>query len=76
MNNARRNRPIREGEPYDPQPMTSIYIILGFKVLFQQSIVRHFGAESLADILNSPSPFIFPMLDYERSWDVYIFILT
>ena len=67
MNNPRRNRPFREGEPYDPQPITTINIILGFKVLFQQNIVRHFGADCLAKILSSPMPFIFSMLHYKRT---------
>lgn len=45
------------------------------KILFQQRIVFLFGAEALGDILQSPNPIILPIVDYNISFDVHVFIL-
>ena len=41
----------------------------------QQQIVFQFGAAHLREILDDPAPFVFPIVDYAQSMDVYIFIL-
>ena len=45
------------------------------KIFFQQRIVYMFGPERLGEILQSPLPVIFPVINYETSFDVNIFIL-
>ena len=70
-----RNWPIREGKPLQPDPSVSVIIRLHRKVFFQQRIVQCFGAQRLAEILQSFEPFIFLIVDYSVGWEVYIFVL-
>ena len=52
-----------------------INIHIDRKIFFQQRIVYMFGAERLGEILQSPLPVIIPVINYETSFDVHIFIL-
>ena len=52
-----------------------INVHVDFKVFYQQRIVFMFGPKKLHDILASPNPVIIPMIHYENSFDVHIFVL-
>ena len=71
----RPNNPIRQNEPYQFVPFTSIHVVLSCKIFFQQRLALTFGADRLAEINASPQPFLLPLLDYSHTFDVYIFIL-
>ena len=71
----RPNNPIRQNEPYQFFPFTSIHVVLSCKIFFQQRLALTFGADHLAEINASPQPFLLPLLDYNLTFDVYIFIL-
>ena len=45
------------------------------KIFFQQRIVFMFGADRLGEVLASPEPIILPLINYETSFDVHVFIL-
>ena len=45
------------------------------KIFFQQCIVFMFGADRLEEALASPHPIILPLINYETSFDVHVFIL-
>ena len=45
------------------------------KLFYNQLIVSMFGPEKLGEVLASPSPVIIPVINYERSFDIHVFIL-
>ena len=45
------------------------------KIFYQQRIVFMFGPRRLREILESPLPVVIPMINYENSFDVHVFIL-
>ena len=45
------------------------------KIFFQQRMVFMFGPERLREIMASPLPVVIPMINYENSFDVHVFIL-
>lgn len=69
------NRPIQDGLPLQTIRMLRCVIIVERKIHFQQRIVMNFGAQRLREILDSPEPFILPVLDYRITWDVVILVL-
>ena len=71
----RPNNPIRQNEPYQFVPFTSFHVVLSCKIFFQQRLALTFGADRLVEINASPQPFLLPLLDYNLTFDVYIFIL-
>lgn len=52
-----------------------IHIVVGSKLQFQRVIRRMFGPRQVAAINASVNPFILPLIRYDISFDVYIFIL-
>ena len=74
--NPPRNIPInREENVWQPSPYLSIHLILQPKFFFQQLLLHSFGEEIRSQINRSPVPFIFPRVDTDRNFDVYIYIL-
>ena len=71
----RPNLPLGRGQPYQHSPYLCITVIVGMKVFHQQRIASLLGAERLGEILRSPDPCILPVLEYERTRDVYILVL-
>lgn len=69
------NRPIQDGMPLQRSMQLKIVVIAALKIHFQQRIVMNFGAARLREILDSPDPFILPILDYHITWDVVILVL-
>lgn len=53
----------------------SIHIIVSSKLQFQRVIRRVVGPSRLAAINASVNPFILPLIRYDLSFDVYIFVL-
>ena len=45
------------------------------KIFYHQRIVFMFGPNRLGEIRTSPDPVIIPMIHYENSFDVHVFIL-
>ena len=70
------NQPFPPGRAYVPQQIQKITFILDCKIFFQQWMVATFGLQQMQEIFASLAPFIFPMLAYENSFDVYIYVLT
>lgn len=71
MNNDRQNGFF----PFHFAQRIQIHVHVDRKVFFQQRIAFLFGAERLREILESPQPIILPLIMYEHSFDVSIFIL-
>ena len=71
-----RNQPFPHGQAYAPQRTQKVIFILDRKMFFQQRMVATFGYNKMQEIFSSPEPFIFPMISYENSFDVYIYVLT
>lgn len=61
--------------PFDFTQHIRINVCISRKIHFQQRIVLLFGPERLGEILRSPNPVILPLIDYNLSFDVHIFIL-
>lgn len=61
--------------PFDFTRHIRVNICISRKIHFQQRIVLLFGAERLGEILRSPEPVILPLIDYNISFDVHVFIL-
>ena len=59
----------------NPNLGITVFIHIDRKVFFQQRLVSLFGAERLGEIINSPHPFILPLINYHNSCNIYIFIL-
>ena len=61
--------------PLDFTQHIRINICISQKIHFQQCIAFLFGVEALGEILRSPPPIILPLIDYDTSFDVHVFIL-
>lgn len=61
--------------PYYSVQRICINVQVDRKVFYQQRIVFMFGPERLREILESPFPVIIPIINYEVSFDVHIFVL-
>ena len=59
----------------NPNQGITIHLHIDRKIFFQQRIVSLFGAERLGEILESPHPFILPIIHYHHSCNIHIFIL-
>jgi len=44
------------------------------KIFFQKCVVFMFGTNKLGEIFASPNPIILPLINYETSFDVHVFI--
>ena len=53
----------------------NVRITVSRKIHFMQRIVHLFGPGALGQVLNSPHPVILPLILYENSFDVHVFIL-
>ena len=53
----------------------NVRITVSRKIHFMQHIVHLFGPGALGKVLNSPHPVILPLILYENSFDVHVFIL-
>ena len=58
-----------------PSAHQTIHILIGTKLCFQAYLRRLFGEARLAIINASVAPFILPVVYYQHSFDVFIFIL-
>ena len=61
--------------PFRPIARQAVHIIISTKFRFQRTILSLFGPLRLAAINTSVNPFILPMIKYNISFDVYIFVL-
>ena len=61
--------------PLTPIARQDVRIIVSAKFRFQRTILRMFGPKRLAAINASVDPFILPIIRYDISFDVYIFVL-
>ena len=61
--------------PFNPSAHQTIHIYVGTKLRFQGTLQRIFGEARLAAINASVAPFILPIVFYQFSLDVYIFVL-
>lgn len=61
--------------PIRPIAQQSIHIIVSTKLRFQNLLRNTPGPHRLAAINASVNPFIFPVIRYNLTFDVYIFIL-
>ena len=53
----------------------NVRVTVSRKIHFMQRIVHLFGPGALGQVLNSPHPVILPLILYENSFDVHVFIL-
>ena len=70
------NQPFPPRQAYVPQQIQKGTFILDRKIFFQQQMVATFGLQWMQEIFAHPEPFIFLMIAYENSFDVYIYVLT
>ena len=75
MNNPPQNQPFPHAQPYAPQRIQNVKIILGKKKFLQRQMVAMFGATRMGEIFASNEPFMLPLILHENSFDVYIFIV-
>lgn len=61
--------------PFHSTQRIRINVQVDRKIFYQQRIVYMFGPEILGEILASPLPVIIPIINYENSLDVHVFIL-
>ena len=61
--------------PFNPSVHQTIHIFVCTKLRFQATLGRIFGEARLAAINASIAPFILPVVYYQISLDVYIFVL-
>ena len=61
--------------PFNPSAHQTIHIFVCTKHCFQATLRRIFGEARLAAINASVAPFILPMIFYQNSLDIYIFVL-
>ena len=61
--------------PFIPAAHQTIHIFVGTKLRFQAYLRRLFGEARLAAINASLAPFILPVVYYQHSFDVFVFIL-
>ena len=76
MNNPPQNQPFSHGQPYAPQRLQNVKIILDRKMFFQQQMVAMFRAARMGETFALNEPFILPLILHANSFDVYIYILT
>ena len=74
MNNP--NQPFPPNQPYVPQTIQGIRIILDRKTIFQQRMVAMFGSARMQEIFASNEPFILPLILHENLFEIFIYILT
>ena len=58
-----------------PLARQDVHIVVSTKLQFQRVFRRLFGPRQIAAINASVNPFILPLIRYDLSFDVYIFIL-
>ena len=61
--------------PFHLTQRIQINVHVDRKVFYQQRLVYMFGPQRLREILESPLPVIIPLILYEHSFDVNVFIL-
>ena len=61
--------------PFNPSVHQTIHIFVCTKLRFQATLRRIFGEQRLAAINASVNPFILPVVYYQISLDVCIFVL-
>ena len=61
--------------PFHFTQQINVRVTISRKIHFMQRIVHLFGPEVLGEVLSSPNPVILPLILYENSFDVAIFIL-
>ena len=61
--------------PFIPFACQTIYILVGTKLCFQAYLRRLFGKARLATINTSIALFILPVVYYQHSFDIFIFII-
>lgn len=61
--------------PFQFTQNLTIRVTVSRKINFMQRIALLFGSEVLREVLTSPNPVILPLINYETSFDVFIFIL-
>ena len=61
--------------PFHFTQQINVRVTISRKIHFMQRIVHLFGPEVLGQVLRSPNPVILPLILYENSFDVAIFIL-
>ena len=62
-------------QPFDLTQHINVQVCISKKIHFMQRIVFMFGSESLNAAMASPNPIIVPLIHYNTSFDVHIFIL-
>ena len=70
------NQPFVPNQPYAPQRVQNVRIMLDRKMFYQQQMVALFGAARMGEVMASPDPFILPVVHYQFSFDVTILILS
>ena len=61
--------------PFHLTQRIQINVHVDREIFYQQRIVFMFGPRRLREILESPLPVVIPMINYENSFDVHVFIL-
>ena len=61
--------------PFHATQRIRVNVHVDRKIFFMQRIALMFGVEVLREILESPLPFVIPLINYETSFDVHVFIL-
>ena len=61
--------------PFQLVQQVNVRVIVSLKIHFMKRIVSLFGPEALRQVLDSPHPVILPLLLYENSFDVFIYVL-
>ena len=69
------NLPKPQFTPFHFTQQIQINVHVDKKIFFQQRMVFMFGPERLREIMESPLPVVIPMINYENSFDVHVFIL-
>ena len=61
--------------PFHLTQQINVRVCVSNKINFMQRIALTFGPHHLCEVLDCPHPIILPLINYERSFDVIIFIL-
>ena len=70
-----KNLPEPQFTPFHFTKRIKINVHVDKKSFFQQRMVFMFGQERLREIMESPLRVVIPMINYENSFDVHVFIL-
>ena len=62
-------------QPFHFSQQIEIRVCISQKIHFMQRIALMFGPERLGEVLASPNPVILPLINYQTSFNVFIFIL-